>query len=324
MEDEVANNHGEGGPEHAAKEDGGAGVCLIEEDVAHLLNEQDEFVLGLMEDEVANNHGEGGPEHAAKEDGGAGVCLIEEDVAHERDVRIHGIGIDDALHQRRHALDHRDVPEQRGRVRPSGDYNAPQVDDVAEEHGKCGQREAALHQRRHALDHRDVPEQRGRVRPSGDYNAPQVDDVAEEHGKCGQREAHTHAEQHEEDKDSGKPQEVPRGGDVEPEHDDGDGDQREGKVDEAEQNLLDRKDEAMDLYLFEKGRGADDRRERRAGRVVHEAEGDVAKDEVQRVIDDVRAAQTHKEGAEDRGHHDHHEQGVQHAPQDAQEAAAIF
>lgn len=230
-----------------------------------------------MEDEVANNHGEGGPEHAAKEDGGAGVCLIEEDVAHERDVRVHGIGVDDALHQRRHALDHRDVPEQRGRVRPSGDYNAPQVDDVAEEHGKCGQ-----------------------------------------------REAHTHAEQHEEDKDSGKPQEVPRGGDVEPEHDDGDGDQREGKVDEAEQNLLDRKDEAMDLYLFEKGRGADDRRERRAGRVVHEAEGDVAKDEVQRVIDDVRAAQTHKEGAEDRGHHDHHEQGVQHAPQDAQEAAAIF
>ena len=230
-----------------------------------------------MEDEVANNHGEGGPEHAAKEDGGAGVCLIEEDVAHERDVRVHGIGVDDALHQGRHALDHRDVPEQRGRIRPSGDHDAPQMNDVAEEYGERGQ-----------------------------------------------REAHAHAEQHEEDKDNGKPQEVPRGGDAEPEHDDGDGDQREGKVDEAEQDLLDRKDEAMDLYLFKKGRGADDRRERGAGRVVHEAEGDVAQDEVQRVVDDVRAAQTHKKGAEDRGHDDHHEQGVQHAPQDAQEAAAVL
>ncbi len=91
---------------------------------------------------------------------------------------------------------------------------------------------------------RGNPEDGREVRPSGEEDAPQVNDVAEEGGEGAHDQADAGAEEHEQEQADGQPDDVPGGHDAEPQHDERDGDQREGEVHECEQNLLNWEDEA--------------------------------------------------------------------------------
>ena len=119
---------------------------------------------------------------------------------------------------------------------------------------------------------------------------------------------------------------MPGGHHVEPQHDDGDGDKREGEVHEREQDLLHREHKAMDLDLLQERGRLDDGGERLARGIGHHGEGDVTHNEVERVHlrRDRAVATLGEDGGEHDGHHDHHEQRVEHAPGNAQEAAAVF
>ncbi len=91
-------------------------------------------------------------------------------------------------------------------------------------------------------------------------------------------------------------------------------------LDECEQDLLDWEDEARDADLLEQRGGVDERHERLAGGLGHERERDVAQNEVKRIVLDV--------GTEDEREHDahdnHHHEGVQYGPCDAEDAAAVL
>ena len=178
----------------------------------------------------------------------------------------------------------------------------------------------------HLTDEIDGPEDRGEVGPSRDDDAPEVLHVAEEHGERREQKTQTHAEDDEQEQRDGKPDQMPGRHDAEPQHDDSDRHEREGEVDEREQRLLDGEHEAVDLDLLEERGRPDDGVERLRGRVGHERERDVADDEVQRVElgGDGAVAPLGEDGAEDDRHDDHHEQGVEHAPGDSQDGAAIF
>ena len=80
----------------------------------------------------------------------------------------------------------------------------------------------------------------------------------------------------------------------------------------------------MNFNLFQQRGRTDDRGQRGTRRVVHEAERDVAQNEVQGVVYDVFAAEANEEGAKDCGHDDHHEEWIENAPQYAEEASTIL
>lgn len=61
-------------------------------------------------------------------------------------------------------------------------------------------------------------------------------------------------------------------------------DEAEGKVDGRREDLLDRKDPTVHLDLLQERRGVDDGAQASVGGVVHEGEGDVAHDEIERVV----------------------------------------
>ena len=166
----------------------------------------------------------------------------------------------------------------------------------------------------------EVPEDGREVGPRDDDDTPQVDDVAEEDGERTDGHAHADAEEHQQEQAQGQPDEVPRGHNLEEQHDNGHGDERESEVHEREQDLLHREDVPVDLNLLEQGRGVDDARERRVGRVAHERERDIAHDEVEREVGDVAA----KHVREHDGHDDHHEQRVENAPQHTEETTAVL
>ena len=62
------------------------------------------------------------------------------------------------------------------------------------------------------------------------------------------------------------------------------------------------------------------------GRIGHDREGDVTDDEVERVHlgRDGTVATLREDGRKDDCHDDHHEQGVQHAPDDTKDASAVL
>lgn len=147
-----------------------------------------------------------------------------------------------------------------------------------------------------------------------------MNDIAEEDSEGAHDQADAGAEEHEKEQTNGQPDDVPGGDNAEPQHDKSDGDQREGEVHECEQDLLDWEDEARDADLLEQRGGVDERHERLAGGLGHERERDVAQNEVKRIVLDV--------GTEDEREHDahdnHHHEGVQYGPCDAEDAAAVL
>lgn len=167
---------------------------------------------------------------------------------------------------------------------------------------------------------RGNPEDGREVRPSGEDDAPQVNDVAEEDGEGTHDQADARAEEHEQEQADGQPDDVPGGDNAEPQHDERDGDQREGEVHEREQNLLNWEDEARDADLLEQRGGVDERHEGLAGGLRHEGERDVAQDEVERVVFDVGA----EDEREHHAHDDHHHEGVEDRPRDTEDAAAVL
>lgn len=70
---------------------------------------------------------------------------------------------------------------------------------------------------------------------------------------------------------------------MEPQHNQRDGNQREGKVNEREQHLLNREHPAVHLNLFKQGRRRDDGHECLVRRLGHNRERNVADNQVQRV-----------------------------------------
>lgn len=166
----------------------------------------------------------------------------------------------------------------------------------------------------------EVPEDGREVGPRDDDDAPQVDNVAEEDGERANGHAYANAKEHQQEQAQGQPDEVPCGHNLEEQHDDGHGDERESEIHEREQDLLHREDVPVDLNLLEQRRGVDDARERRVGGVTHERERHVAHDEVERKVGDVAA----KHVREHDGHDDHHEQRVENAPQHAEETTAVL
>lgn len=164
------------------------------------------------------------------------------------------------------------------------------------------------------------PENGSEVRPGGEHDAPQVDDIAEEYGEGADGEADPNAEDDEQQQTDGEPDDVPRGDDAEPKHDDGHRDKREREVHQCEKHLLDGEDEAGDLHLLEQRGGVEEGRQGSACGFGHEGEGDVSQNKVQRIVLDVRP----EDEGEDDAHDGHHEQGVEHRPDNAQHASAIF
>lgn len=239
------------------------------------LDVEDELVLGFAEDEDADGEHDDSPDGTERENLERGALIPQEDVAHEGHKAVHGVRLDDA-----------DNPQ-----------GGTLVDEQLE-----------------------VPEQGREVGPCGEDDAPQVDDVAEEHGERADDEADADAEDDEETQAHGQPDEVPSGDDAEPQHDERDRDEREGEVHEREEDLLHGEHEARDLDFFEQRCGVEERRERGAGGVGHERERDVAQDEVEREVLDAVAEQEREHDA----HYDHHEQGIQHRPDDAQHAATVL
>ena len=125
---------------------------------------------------------------------------------------------------------------------------------------------------------------------------------------------------HEEDENHRKHDEMPGGNNPEPQHDERNRDQRERKVDQRKENLLHRKDEAIDLDLLEKRSRVDDRPKSSVCRVAHKGERNVTDDEVQGEI----LYRPAKHVRENNAHDNHHEQRVENAPDNAQDAASIF
>ena len=146
-----------------------------------------------------------------------------------------------------------------------------------------------------------------------------MDHVAEEDGQGADEEADANGEEHDQHEAHDKPQDVDGRHHAIEDHDDGDGDEAEGKVDGRREDLLDREDPTVHLDLLQERRGVDDGAQAAVGGVVHEGEGDVAHDEVERVVLQVGA----QEVLEDEAHDDHHEQRVEDAPDDAQDAPAV-
>lgn len=147
-----------------------------------------------------------------------------------------------------------------------------------------------------------------------------MNDIAEEDGEGAHDQADAGAEEHEQKQADGQPNDVPGGHDAEPQHDERNGDQREGEVHECEQNLLNWEDESRDADLLEQRGGVDERHEGLAGGLRHEGERDVAQDEVERVVLDVGA----EDEREHHAHDDHHHEGVEDRPRDTEDAAAIL
>ena len=67
---------------------------------------------------------------------------------------------------------------------------------------------------------------------------------------------------------------------TEKEHNKGDGNQREGKVDKRKQHLLHRKHPAMDLNLLEQRRRPNDGHERLVRRLGHDRERNVTDNQI--------------------------------------------
>lgn len=108
---------------------------------------------------------------------------------------------------------------------------------------------------------------------------------------------------------------------MEEDHDRGDGDKGEAEVDQREEDFFQGEDHLLDADLLEEGGRVDDRGHGGGGGVAHDAEQGVSQDEVERVVLDAGKAQ---EKAEHCRQDAHHEQGVEHRPHDAQDAAAVF
>lgn len=82
---------------------------------------------------------------------------------------------------------------------------------------------------------------------------------------------------------------------------------------------------AVDFDLFEQRRRIDDGGHGGRGGIAHKRKGDVAQDEVEREINDTRTlGHLGEHGGKDRCHNDHHEQGVEYRPNNAQHASAIL
>lgn len=108
------------------------------------LDVEDELVLGFAEDEDADGEHDDRPGGAEGEDLGRGALVPQEDVAHEGHEAVHGVRLDDADDPKGGTLvdEQLEVPEQGREVGPRGEDDAPQVDDVAEEHGERADDEA--------------------------------------------------------------------------------------------------------------------------------------------------------------------------------------
>lgn len=95
-------------------------------------------MLGLAEHEDADAEHDDRPKDAQAKCLHRGVLVPQEDVAHESDKTVHGIEFDDGHDPGGGAVccELRGNPEDRREVRPSGEDDAPQVNDVAEEDGE--------------------------------------------------------------------------------------------------------------------------------------------------------------------------------------------
>ena len=121
-------------------------------------------------------------------------------------------------------------------------------------------------------------------------------------------------------KQTGSSMQVPGGHDAEPQHDDCDRDEREGKVHEREQApSAPGKTKRCTLTFLSSEDASMIEVSAWLGGIRHDGEGDVTHDEVERVHlrRDRAVATLGEDGGEHDGHHDHHEQRVEHTPGDA-------
>lgn len=95
-------------------------------------------MLGLAEHQDADAEHDGGPDNAKRERLYRGVLVPQEDVTHESDKAVHGIELDDGHDPGWRAVggELRGNPEDGREIRPGGEDDAPQVNDIAEEDGE--------------------------------------------------------------------------------------------------------------------------------------------------------------------------------------------
>ena len=164
-------------------------------------------------------------------------------------------------------------------------------------------------------------EQRCGVGPGRDENPPQMHDVAEEDGECADKQAQSSTENgHHHHQQRQAPERVDAGNHAEVNHNQGHGDKRNGEVDQFEQDFLDGEDHLLDADLLDKRLRVDDGAHGTRGAAVHEIEKNLAQDKVEREVLDVEAEHEREHG----GKNDHHQQGIEYAPQHTQDAAAVF
>ena len=125
------------------------------------LDVEDELLLGLAEHEEADEERDERHAEADQVLHKAGECVPHHDAAEVRDVVVHGVELHDCLHPVRKQL----YGVEDGRqVGPGRHEHAPQVHDVAEEHGQRrdeqaepgGEQEHVHHQEWKAVDDVDA------------------------------------------------------------------------------------------------------------------------------------------------------------------------
>lgn len=139
------------------------------------LDVEDELMLGFAEHEDADAEHDDRPKDAQAKRLHRGVLVPQEDVAHESDKTVHGIEFDDGHDPGGGAVccELRGNPEDGREVRPSGEDDAPQVNDVAEEDGEGTHDQADARAEEHEQEQADG--QPDDV-PGGDNAEPQHDE----------------------------------------------------------------------------------------------------------------------------------------------------
>ena len=168
-----------------------------------------------------------------------------------------------------------------------------------------------------------VIEDGGEVEQRRDEHAPDVHDVPEEHRCRRQEQAHPQTEEEEGDERVERFQKGQVEGRTGKDHHQQQGHKAEHAVHHGKAALFQREDILGDIHLFQQGGGAEHAAHAGGGGLVEEVEEQLTAHQEHREVVDAAAPHIHQ--AAEHGPVDQaHQQGVQHAPQHTQHAAAVF
>ena len=168
-----------------------------------------------------------------------------------------------------------------------------------------------------------VIEDGGEVEQRRDEHAPDVHDVPEEHRCRRQEQTHPQAEEEEGDERVERFQKGQVEGRTGKDHHQQQGHKAEHAVHHGKAALFQREDILGDIHLFQQGGGAEHAAHAGGGGLIEEVEEQLTAHQEHREVVDAAAPHIHQ-AAEHSPVDQAHQQGVQHAPQHTQHAAAVF